>query len=106
MHTLRIRVKRLRYAIELLFAAGEATDKALKAAQKLQKRLGELHDVDEAQVRMGRARGLPTQTREAVGRELVRLRASVARKAVRELANLVPALEREVASLLRPPAPC
>ncbi len=100
MHTLRIRIKRLRYGIELFFADDAPTAAALKAATRLQKRLGELHDVDEAQLRMARAWGLPAEVRAEVATRLSALRAEVARKAGRDVAACAPELEKELAHLL------
>jgi CHAD domain-containing protein len=57
MHRLRIGYKRLRYTLELvegLFAFEASTGGKLAAKQ--QKFLGKLHDLDEAIVRVGRAR--------------------------------------------------
>lgn len=100
MHKLRIRIKRLRYAIELLFADDAPTSAALKLSSKLQKRLGELHDVDEALARMSKAMGLDRDARAAVGDALRRLRIETARKAVRDLEKCAPELEREIERLL------
>jgi CHAD domain-containing protein len=64
MHELRIRYKRLRYTAELF--APELGDAALsleKRAAKMQKRLGELHDLDEAAARIRRATSLSPDTR-------------------------------------------
>ena len=87
MHLLRIRFKRLRYTAEL-FAPALPPEAAriARAAAKLQKRLGELHDADEALVRVGRAWGLPAAAREAT---LAALRNSRARLAERARGDLV-----------------
>ncbi|MBL8742206.1 MAG: CHAD domain-containing protein, partial [Myxococcales bacterium] len=67
MHRLRIGYKRLRYTLELVagFFDFDAASGA-KLAAKQQKLLGRLHDLDEAIVRIGRARGLPHASRERV----------------------------------------
>ena len=102
MHKLRIRIKRLRYAIELLIGDDAPTEAALKAASKLQKRLGELHDVDEALARTGRSWGLPREVRASIASGLRALRIETERKAQRDLAAHVPQLERELGVLLGP----
>jgi CHAD domain-containing protein len=84
MHALRIRYKRLRYTAELFAPLlGERAAAHAKAAARMQKRLGELHDLDEALARIDRARSLPGPTRDAVSRALRRARAHL-RSAVRE----------------------
>lgn len=99
MHALRICVKRLRYGIELVFEGG-ATSAALKAAAKLQKRLGELHDLDEAKVRIGRSWGLDKQVRCQIADRLADQRHKVANKAARDLDDAVPDLVEEVHALI------
>ncbi len=99
MHALRIRIKRLRYGIELIFAGADTT-LALKAAAKLQKRLGELHDLDEANARVGRSWGLDKNVRHEIAERLADARHKVARKAARDLDEAVPHLEKEVALLI------
>ncbi len=81
MHRLRIAYKRLRYTLEVAgaFVAGDR-ERALKIATKMQKQLGRLHDLDEALLRMDRARGLPRQARLAVHAKLAKARASCAQK--------------------------
>ncbi len=75
MHELRIRYKRLRYTAELFAPVlGESAGALAKEAARMQKRLGELHDLDEALIRIQRARGLPEATRAAVARALGRAR--------------------------------
>jgi CHAD domain-containing protein len=86
MHALRIAFKRLRYTAELLAPAlGEGAAAVAKASAKMQKRLGELHDVDEALVRVARARGLPDPVATALRRALLRARREVAARARRDL---------------------
>lgn len=59
MHSLRIREKRLRYTAELFpQELGEEGRRLITQATRMQRRLGELHDVDEAIATVGRARGL------------------------------------------------
>ena len=77
MHELRIRWKRVRYFSELLERVGAPLALAKPAAQ-LQKRLGELHDLDEALVRVRRARSLDRRAQAAVLVALGRARAAVA----------------------------
>jgi CHAD domain-containing protein len=81
MHKVRIAAKQLRYTAELFDGVGD-TDwaKIAKSAAKLQKRLGTLHDLDEAMLRMGRAYGLPRPARDAVLGALARARAHVQKK--------------------------
>jgi CHAD domain-containing protein len=66
MHSLRIREKRLRYITELF--ANELGDEApllTHHATRMQRRLGELHDVDDALGTIMRARGLQKTTQRA-----------------------------------------
>lgn len=75
MHELRIRWKRLRYSAELFEPAlGERAAVVIKSAARMQKRLGELHDLDEALLRVARARGLPEACAAPVRRALIRAR--------------------------------
>jgi CHAD domain-containing protein len=81
MHALRIRYKRLRYSADLFAPLlGEGAGALAKEAARMQKRLGELHDLDEALARIRRARGLPEATRTAVTRALTRARARQERR--------------------------
>lgn len=81
MHALRIGEKRLRYAAELFVASHGARAATLcKRAARMQKRLGELHDIDEALMKLKRARGLSKATRDAATSRLSTLRAAHARK--------------------------
>jgi CHAD domain-containing protein len=84
MHELRIRWKRARYFCELLERVGAPIALAKPAAQ-LQKRLGELHDLDEAVVRVRRARSLSRRAQHAVLVALGRARATVAAALAPEL---------------------
>jgi len=86
MHALRIRFKRLRYSAELFAPAlGERSAVVAKSAARMQKRLGELHDVDEALVRVGRSRGFSDTGAAAVHRALLRMRRDAADRAHRDL---------------------
>ncbi|UQA62478.1 CHAD domain-containing protein [Polyangium aurulentum] len=95
MHALRIRFKRMRYTAEL-FAdlLGDEIAELAKHAAKMQKRLGELHDLDEAIGRIREAEGIEVQAREATVAALVAARAAVAQKARADLERLEPVLQR------------
>ncbi|TKC97054.1 CHAD domain-containing protein [Polyangium fumosum] len=74
MHELRIRYKRLRYTAELFAAPlGVTATRLAKHATRMQRHLGELHDIDQAMITLGRARSLGAATKGAV---LAALRAS------------------------------
>lgn len=65
MHTLRIREKRLRYTVELFAEQlGEEGTRLQHHATRLQKRLGDLHDLDEAIGTITRAQDISPETRE------------------------------------------
>lgn len=66
MHALRIREKRLRYTAEL-FAneLGEEAQTLQQHATRMQRRLGELHDLDEALVVVTHARSLASAAKQA-----------------------------------------
>jgi CHAD domain-containing protein len=88
MHALRIRFKRLRYTAELFAPLlGDEVRRIAKGAAKMQRRLGDLHDLDQALVRVRRARGLPPRSRTAVLRALRSARTASAEVAGRELAE-------------------
>lgn len=98
MHALRIRFKRLRYAADLFEPVlGEHAALLSRQAARMQKRLGELHDVDEALVRIGRAWGLAPRPRAAVLRALRSTRRTLADRTGRDLADLPAALEPALA---------
>jgi CHAD domain-containing protein len=81
MHALRIREKRLRYTVELFPAElGDEGPRLQGHATRLQKRLGDLHDLDEAIGTMTRARGISRQTRYATLNALYAARAACAAK--------------------------
>lgn len=86
MHALRIRFKRLRYTAELFAPVLADAAAAVRGATKLQKRLGELHDLDEALLRVSRAWGLSPRHRATV---LAALRAWRGRAAERARADVV-----------------
>lgn len=82
MHTLRIREKRLRYTAELFaHELGEHGARLVTHATRVQRRLGELHDVDEAIATVERARGLSTETQRAIIETLRVAREACATKA-------------------------
>jgi CHAD domain-containing protein len=98
MHALRIRFKRLRYAADLFEPVlGEHAALLSRQAARMQKRLGELHDVDEALVRIGRAWGLAPRPRAAVLCALRSTRRTLADRTGRDLADLPAALEPALA---------
>ncbi len=81
MHTLRIREKRLRYTVELFpKEVGEEGARLLSHATRMQKRLGDLHDLDEAIGAVTRARGISRPTRYATLNALHAARAACAAK--------------------------
>ncbi|AUX39267.1 hypothetical protein SOCE26_006510 [Sorangium cellulosum] len=93
MHALRIRFKRLRYSAETFSALfGERAERTAKSASRLQRRLGQLHDVDEALAQMKDAEGLSPEQRAAVGEALRAERTRIAGKAKEELAQELAAL--------------
>lgn len=93
MHALRIRFKRLRYSAEAFVPVlrDQATQIA-KAASRMQRRLGQLHDVDEASLRMARAWGLSPVERDAVLAALVAERERLVGKVAAELGRELEAL--------------
>ncbi len=75
MHALRIAYKRLRYAAEIFAPLlGERAAAVAASSARMQKRLGELHDLEQAMVRISRARALPAGTRAPVEKALERAR--------------------------------
>lgn len=103
MHRARIGAKKLRYAAALLGgkAGADAEDATPllatlgaieRGASKIQKRLGDLHDLDEAMIRMRRAWGLDAPVRGVLLAALARRRAQVGARAGRELIPDVHAL--------------
>ncbi|WP_437958643.1 CHAD domain-containing protein [Sorangium sp. So ce119] len=104
MHALRIRFKRLRYSAETFSPLfGERAERTARSASRLQRRLGQLHDVDEALAQMRDAEGLSPDERAAVTDALGAERARLAHKATEELTR-----ELETLAALwsdEPPAP-
>ncbi|APR83044.1 Adenylate cyclase [Minicystis rosea] len=97
MHDLRVRFKRLRYLADLFAPLlGERGLLVTKASARMQRRLGELHDIDEALLRIGRARSLSEKASVVVRRKLVQARRAAVGRARRELAA---ELERIVTTL-------
>jgi CHAD domain-containing protein len=87
MHELRIRYKRLRYTAEIFAPLlGDRAAEVAKEAARMQKHLGQLHDLDEALTRIRRARSLSDPTRGAVRRALARVRAHCSRGIAKDLA--------------------
>jgi CHAD domain-containing protein len=102
MHRVRIAAKKLRYAAALLGGKidgdvegkgkGEPLEPRVGAlaaiergAARIQKRLGDLHDLDEAVLRTRRAWGLDAHVREEITQVLHKKRADVGVRAAREL---------------------
>lgn len=86
LHALRIRFKRVRYTAELLAPVlGERGAVVAKLATRMQKRLGDIHDLDEALARVTRARDLSRPTLASVRRALVRARMAKSHRVRREL---------------------
>lgn len=81
MHALRICEKRLRYTAELFSELlGEDGERLQKSATRMQKRLGDLHDVDFALERLDRARALSEPARQALREALTEARSRYATK--------------------------
>ena len=70
--------------------------KITKAGAKLQKRLGTLHDLDEAKLRMTRAYGLAKPSRDVVIQTIERERERVRKKCEDEIPNELKAIEKAV----------
>jgi CHAD domain-containing protein len=95
MHKLRIAAKRIRYSGELFDGLYDADfAKLAKAGAKLQKRLGTLHDLDEARIRMGRAYGLDREARHRVLDAIDVERERIRKKSEDEIAPEIHALEK------------
>ncbi|WP_437761937.1 CHAD domain-containing protein [Sorangium sp. So ce281] len=93
MHALRIRFKRLRYSAETFSPLfGERAERTAKSASRMQRRLGQLHDADEALAQMRRAEELAPDARAPVIEALVAERARLAHKATEELAREIETL--------------
>ena len=95
MHKLRIAAKQLRYTAELFDGLTDLdTAKITKAGAKLQKRLGTLHDLDEAKLRMGRAYGLVKHSREVVIQAVEREREKVRKRCEDEIPHELKAVDK------------
>ena len=93
MHTLRIRFKRLRYTAEAFTPLlGEGAARVVALATRMQKRLGNLHDVDDALAHTRRARKLDPAARDALIQALGAARTRLAARAEAELARELPAI--------------
>lgn len=110
MHRVRIAAKKLRYAAALLGGRAGSEREAdaplvaalasiERGAARIQKRLGDLHDLDEAILRMRRAWGLDAHVRDAIHHALAKKRASTGARAARELGADVRALRALVAGI-------
>jgi CHAD domain-containing protein len=100
LHELRIACKRLRYTVETFADALSAEQLDLGArASELQRRLGDLHDVDVALVAVRRARALGEEARMALLDTLARRRAACVAKYLREIA----AVEQAAVPVARSP---
>jgi CHAD domain-containing protein len=87
MHELRIAYKRVRYSADLFAPLlGPQAKAVAKEAARMQRQLGELHDLDEALRRLRRSRSLAVMTRATVLRALGRARAEKARAVGKALA--------------------
>lgn len=81
-HRARISAKKLRYLAEWLSEDPDLPlDEVANGCAKIQKTLGRLHDLQEATLRMERARGLDAAHRELILAELARLTEKCERKA-------------------------
>jgi CHAD domain-containing protein len=81
MHALRIREKRLRYMVEpFADVLGEQGARLAAHATRMQRRLGDLHDVDEAIATILQARGLQLATKRAILDALEQARIACAAK--------------------------
>lgn len=102
MHKLRIRWKGVRYTGELFSKAiarsgalAEALALRVKAATRMQKRLGDLHDLDEAIARVSRARVLHPGDRMVVHHGLRTARAALLSRLEKELPAALSLLDAE-----------
>ncbi len=92
LHELRIRWKGVRYTGELLAKAiarsgplASAMADRVKAATRMQKRLGDMHDMDEAIAAVARARSLPAGDRMVVHHRLRVAREALSARLAKEL---------------------
>ena len=90
LHRLRICFKRLRYVIELLRPIlGDDAETIARGATKMQRRLGELHDLDEALGQASRAEVLSVGVRATAVQALEEARARSERKATQALPEVL-----------------
>jgi len=88
MHALRIRYKRLRYTAELFAPiVGERASQLARGAARMQKRLGDLHDFDEAVSQVERTRRLSDAARQALRDTLRVARAHAQARVIEGLAE-------------------
>jgi CHAD domain-containing protein len=97
LHALRIFYKELRYAAEMFVEVLPVDLAALIApAARLQKRLGDIHDIDMGLNAVARARRLPSETRALVAGALAEARARKTRKYLDDVAPSPAALPESV----------
>ena len=93
-HRARISAKKLRYLCEWLTDDATLPLHSLSnACAKIQKILGRVHDLDEAALRMDRARGLSADHRGIVLAEIARQSMKVTKKAREDVTRVVGTLE-------------
>lgn len=98
MHELRIRYKRLRYTAELFAEViGERATTLEKRAEKMQRRLGDLHDIDEAIAQIERSSSLDDASRDAIVAALRERHAPLAERLGRELPEALRVISGEPA---------
>ena len=96
-HRARIGAKKLRYLAEWLDGSVATNlNEVADVAAKLQKTLGKLHDLEEAAVRMERARGLSNDDRKLILIELERRRKKAEQRSRADLVKLLPELAHEL----------
>lgn len=98
MHALRIRYKRLRYTAELFAeVVGERATTLEKRAEKMQRRLGDLHDIDEAIAQIERSSMLDKVSRNVIVAALRERRAKLAERLGREIPEALRVISGEPA---------
>jgi CHAD domain-containing protein len=106
MHALRIRYKRLRYTAELFEPIlGEGVAEIVKVATRMQRRLGDLHDLDEAIDRIKRTREIEAAARDAILASLQTARAAASDRVQRDLVEASRVLSPGRGGELDPEAP-
>jgi len=102
MHELRIRYKRLRYTAEvfkpLLDQKSSRENNIVKVAARMQKKLGELHDLEEAIGRVERSHRIDDSARAMLRAALVVRRARSRERAAHALTEARPMLTRPSAT--------